>query len=98
MWDWQCRQAKLDALAALGAAAEGYGPAALQPHLSAVWQALKGEMLAPAAPGLLPADLHTAQQVIATLFSLVFVSDILLSKKPCAVLLHIDKDVCCLLP
>lgn len=58
-----CRQAKVDALSALGAAAEGYGPAAMQPHLSTVWQALRGELLAPAAPGLLPTHTTTAQEV-----------------------------------
>ncbi|KAL3149263.1 hypothetical protein ABBQ32_002080 [Trebouxia sp. C0010 RCD-2024] len=56
------RQAKLDALVALTAAAEGYGPAALQPHLSTMWVAVRAELLAPAAPALLPADLASAQQ------------------------------------
>ena len=59
----QCRQAKLDALTALSAAAGGYGSAAVQPHLSTVWLALRAELLAPAAPALLPADLASAQQV-----------------------------------
>lgn len=35
----------------------------MQPHLSAVWLALRAELLAPAAPALLPADLASAQQV-----------------------------------
>lgn len=48
---------------ALTAAAEGYGPAALQPHLSTMWVAVRAELLAPAAPALLPADLASAQQV-----------------------------------
>lgn len=59
----QCRQAKLDALTALSAAAGGYGPPGLHPHLSTVWLALRAELLAPAAPALLPADLASAQQV-----------------------------------
>ena len=58
-----CRQAKLDALTALSAAAEGYGPLGVHPHLSTVWLALRAELLAPAAPALLPADLASAQQV-----------------------------------
>lgn len=59
----QYRQAKLDALTALCAAAEGYGPQGVHPHLSTVWLALRAELLAPAAPALLPADLASAQQV-----------------------------------
>ncbi len=35
----------------------------MQPHLSAIWHALRGELLAPAAPGLLPTDLTSTQQV-----------------------------------
>ncbi|KAL0055388.1 hypothetical protein WJX82_011614 [Trebouxia sp. C0006] len=57
------RQAKLDALSALAAAAEAYRPDAMQPHLSAIWHALRGELLAPAAPGLLPTDLTSTQQI-----------------------------------
>ena len=59
----QYRQAKLDALTALSAAAEGYGPPGVHPHLPTVWLALRAELLAPAAPALLPADLVSAQQV-----------------------------------
>lgn len=36
----------------------------MQPHLSAIWHALRGELLAPAAPGLLPTDHTSTQQVI----------------------------------
>ncbi|KAL0023064.1 hypothetical protein WJX79_007041 [Trebouxia sp. C0005] len=57
------RQAKLDALSALAAAAEAYGPDTMQPHLSAIWHALRGELLAPAAPGLLPTDCTSTQQI-----------------------------------
>ena len=53
----------MDALSALGAAAEGYDPAALQPYVSTIWQALRGELLAPAGAGLLPNDLAQSQQV-----------------------------------
>lgn len=61
--DGQCRQAKLDALSGLSAAAEAYGATAMQPHLSSIWHVLRGELLAPAAASLLPADLASAQQV-----------------------------------
>ena len=48
------RQAKLDAMAAAAACARGYSPAALAPHLPALWRALRSELL-PAAPGGAPA-------------------------------------------
>ena len=46
----------MDALAALGACAEGYGAAVLQPFLPRVWDDLRGALLAPAAPDLAPED------------------------------------------
>ena len=62
--DGQCRQAKLDALSGLSAAAEAYGVDAMQSHLSSVWHVLRAELLAPAAASLLPTDLASAQQVV----------------------------------
>ena len=50
------RQARVDALAALGACAEGYGADALQPFLPRVWAGMRGALLAPAAPDLAPED------------------------------------------
>ena len=43
----QCayRQAKLDAMAAAAVCARSYGPAALAPHLPALWAALRSELL-----------------------------------------------------
>lgn len=49
-----CRQAKLDAMAAAAVCARSYGPAALAPHLPALWAALRSELL-PAAGGGGPA-------------------------------------------
>ncbi|PRW58456.1 MMS19 nucleotide excision repair-like protein isoform X2 [Chlorella sorokiniana] len=57
------RQAKLDALSLLGACAASYGPAPLADHASALWAALRPELASPAAEGLLPADLATAEDL-----------------------------------
>lgn len=57
------RQAKLDALALLGACAAGYGPGPLADHTSSIWAALRAELAAPAAEGLLPADLAAADEL-----------------------------------
>ena len=46
------RQAKLDALSGLAAAAEAYGPEAMAPHWPGVCRALRREILAAAAPSL----------------------------------------------
>lgn len=58
-----CRQAKLDALSLLGACATAYGPAPLADHASALWAALRPELAAPAAEGLLPADLAAVEEL-----------------------------------
>lgn len=58
-----CRQAKLDALSLLGACATAYGPAPLADHASALWAALRPELGAPAAEGLLPADLAAVEEL-----------------------------------
>lgn len=57
------RQAKLDAMSLLGACAAGYGPAPLAAHASTIWRALRAELAAPAAEGLLPADLAAADEL-----------------------------------
>jgi hypothetical protein len=49
-----CRQARVDALAALAACAEGYGAAPMEPFLPSVWDALRDVLLAPGAPALAP--------------------------------------------
>ena len=48
------RQAKLDAMTAAAVCAQSYGPAALAPHLPALWAALRSELL-PAAGASGPA-------------------------------------------
>ncbi|KAL6756685.1 Dos2-interacting transcription regulator of RNA-Pol-II-domain-containing protein [Haematococcus lacustris] len=55
------RPAKEDALSALTACCRGYGPEALRPHLPAVWQALRTEVLAPAALGLAGSELAASR-------------------------------------
>lgn len=60
-----CRQAKLDSLSLLGACAAGYGPGPLAPFTSTLWAALRSELAAPAAEGLLPADVPAADEVAA---------------------------------
>ena len=42
------RQAKLDALSGLAAAAERFGAAAMRPHIDALWRGLRAELLADA--------------------------------------------------
>ncbi len=46
------RQAKLDALSGLAAAAEAYGAEAMAPHWPGICRALRREVLAAAAPTL----------------------------------------------
>jgi hypothetical protein len=58
-----CRQAKLDSLSLLGACAASWGPAPLASHVSTIWAALRAELAAPAAEGLLPADLLGADEL-----------------------------------
>ena len=48
----RCRQAKLDALSGLAAAAEAYGAGAMAQHWPGVCRALRREILAAAAPSL----------------------------------------------
>ena len=48
----RCRQAKLDALSGLAAAAEAYGAEAMAPHWPGICRALRREILAAAAPSL----------------------------------------------
>ena len=45
------RQAKLDALSGLAAAAEHYGAAAMRPHIPSLWRGLRAELLAAATQG-----------------------------------------------
>jgi hypothetical protein len=61
----RCRQAKLDALSLLGACADSYGPSPLSEHVATLWSALRPELAAPAAEGLLPADQPAAQELAA---------------------------------
>ena len=50
------RQAKLDALSGLAAAAERFGAAAMRPHNDALWRGLRAELLADApSTGMCPA-------------------------------------------
>jgi Dos2-interacting transcription regulator of RNA-Pol-II len=50
------RQAKLDALSGLAAAAERFGAAAMRPHIDALWRGLRAELLADApSTGVCPA-------------------------------------------
>lgn len=60
-----CRQAKLDSLSLLGACAASYGPSALAPFTSTLWTAIRSELAAPAAEGLLPADAPAADEIAA---------------------------------
>ncbi len=48
----RCRQAKLDALSGLAAAADAYGAEAMAQHWPGVCRALRREVLAAAAPSL----------------------------------------------
>lgn len=49
----------------LAAAAEGFGPVPLASHVSTLWAALRPELAAPAAEGLLPADQAAAEEMAA---------------------------------
>lgn len=50
------RQAKLDALSGLAAAAERFGAAAMRPHIDALWRGLRAELLVDApSTGMCPA-------------------------------------------
>ena len=60
-----CRQAKLDSLSALGAAAEVFTPGALADHNTSIWGALRTELLAPAAGNLLDPEVRTAEEMAA---------------------------------
>lgn len=55
------RQAKLDSLSALAAAAVAFPPETLADHLSGIWAALRSKLLAPAA--VLDADLPAAEEM-----------------------------------
>ncbi|KAL4426394.1 hypothetical protein ABPG77_004688 [Micractinium sp. CCAP 211/92] len=59
------RQAKLDSLSLLGACATSYGPSPLAPFTSTLWTAIRSELAAPAAEGLLPADVPAADEIAA---------------------------------
>lgn len=69
---WACRQAKLDALAALAACAGGWGGHALagRCNLQALWEGLRTEMLAQPDPmadddsGAVPAAARAALMVL----------------------------------
>lgn len=56
-------QAKEDSLAVLGRCAGAWGHAPLAPHLATLWAALRGELLAPAADGVMAAEVPAAAEL-----------------------------------